>query len=665
MATITFGNTSGQRPYGTLQINENIVNVANNTSTISFQLVLHRPSNISSSASKSWSCTIDGQTWSGSGSIGGSGNMLLLTGEKTIAHNNDGSKSISFSASIGLNITWSGSWLGTISGSGSMGLSDIARGADITAFSCSTAYLDGTFTVKYNPKATYTYYLRLSIPNIKQIARISLGTQGTGEKTTTYKFSSTELTTIYTAVTNNSTVPIGAVIECYNGATKITESSEPTINLTLPLSIVPTISSVSVVETVANLATKFGVFVKSQSKLKITAVANGVHGSTIKSYSHSVENAVYTGAQVTTGVLSTAGTVTIKTTVTDTRGRTATKTTNVTIVDWFAPSISAFTVSRANSDGTLSEEGTRAKFTFTYSIAPINNKNDKDIKIQYLNGSTWTTLTTLSAYSANEGTYLSTIDFTVDKGFEFRFIANDYFVRTDGLKKSFGPSCSLINWNQSGRSLSFGAPSTRGENEKAVDFAMPFFDQWGGQVRNGMAYYPTGGADANVTLEEIALCSKNIPYASGFAYVRTMFYGGKTATTPRTQIAYPYATGQIATRQYTNGAWTSWQKYNRYSGDWCTYSIHGSVVKTLGGADSVIVHTWANIQSLFKTTHGITITNKNNLGVLFVNGDGNAHPAHFEGAVWLDNNLYCTWSYGRSGQVRINYTYIVSEKLGD
>ena len=663
MASIQFGNTAGQRPYATLDVVQTSQNVSNNTSNVSFTLTLHKPSRISSSATKTWSVTVDGQTWSGSGSIGGSGTQTLLTGSKTITHNNDGSKAISFSASVGLNITWSGSWLGTISGSGSMGLSTIARGADITAFSCSTAYLDGTFTIKYNPKATYTYYLRLSIPNIKQIARISLGTQGTGEKTTTYKFSSAELTSIYTAMVNNASVPIGAVIECYNGATKITESSEPTINLTLPLSIVPTISSVSITEAVANLATKFGVFVKSQSKLKIAVVANGVQGSTIKSYSHSVENATYTGAQITTGVLSTSGTVAVKTTVTDSRGRTATKTTNITVVDWFTPSISAFTVARANSDGSLSEEGTRAKFTFTYSIAPINNKNDKDIKIQYLNGTTWTTLTTLSAYSANEGTYLSTVEFTVDKGFEFRFIANDYFVQTDGLKKSFGPSFTLINWNESGRSLSFGAPSTRGENEKAVDFAMPFFDQWGGQVRNGMAYYPTGGADANVTLEEIALCSKNIPYSSGFAYVRTMFYGGKTATTPRTQIAYPFTTGQIATRQYVNGAWTTWKKYNQYTGKWCTYSIHGSLVTTINNSDSIKVHTLSDIGTMFKNIHGIDVSGAVHVGVIYVNGDGNAHPAHFEGAVWLGNDVWCTWSYVRSGSVRINYTYIVSINL--
>lgn len=662
MASIQFGSTAGQRPYATLDVVQTSQSVGNNTSTVSFTLTLHKPSRISSSATKYWSVTIDGQTFSGSGSIGGSGAQTLLTGSKTITHNNDGTKSISFSASVGINITWSGSWLGTISGSGSMGLSTIARGADITSFTCSTSYLDGTFTIKYNPKATYTYYLRLSIPNIKQIARISLGTQGTGEKTTTYKFSSTELSSIYTAMPNNANVPIGAVIECYNGATKITESSEPTITLSLPTSIVPVINSQSISEATANLATKFAGYVKTKSTLKVVINASGSNGSTIKSYSTVIDGVTYTANSFTSQVLQTSGTLTVTTKVTDSRGRTATKTTNITVYDYFSPSITTFVVSRANSNGTLSEEGTRAKFTYSYSVAPVNNKNDKDIKIQYLNGSTWTTLTTLTAYSASEQTYLSTIDFTVDSSFTFRLVANDYFVTdSKGIEKTMGPSFSLINWNASGRSLSFGKPSSRGSAEKAVDFAMPVYEQWGGQLRNGMAYCPTGGADANVTLEEIALCSKNIPYPSGFAYVRTMFYGGKTATTPRTQIAYPYTTGKIATRQYTNGAWTEWQQYNKdLNLKYVTYSVHGTGVYNFNNSDSVRVHTWSQIQTLFKNAHGINITNQNYVGVIFVNGDASACDKHFEGASWVGTDLYCTIRNAHAGNGRINYSYYVS-----
>lgn len=127
MATITIGSTAGQRPYLQLNVWESATNTGANQSTVSFSLILKRPSRISSSASKSWSANIDGQSFSGSGSIGGSGDKTLLTGSKVVGHNADGSKSIGFSASASLNITWSGSWIGTISGSGSMGLTKIPR----------------------------------------------------------------------------------------------------------------------------------------------------------------------------------------------------------------------------------------------------------------------------------------------------------------------------------------------------------------------------------------------------------------------------------------------------------------------------------------------------------------------------------------------------------
>lgn len=127
MATITIGSTAGQRPYLQLNVWESATNTGANQSTVSFSLILKRPSRISSSATKYWSASIDGQNFSGSGSIGGSGDKTLLTGSKVVGHNADGSKSIGFSASASLNITWSGQWLGTISGSGSMGLTKIPR----------------------------------------------------------------------------------------------------------------------------------------------------------------------------------------------------------------------------------------------------------------------------------------------------------------------------------------------------------------------------------------------------------------------------------------------------------------------------------------------------------------------------------------------------------
>lgn len=154
MATITFGKT-GTRPYCTLEVTQQSQSVANNTSTVKYVLTLHRPSAVSSSATKTWSVTINGTKKSGSGSIGGSGNKVLLSGTQTISHNSDGTKTFSFSGSCQLDISWSGTQLGTISGSGSMTLTKINRYANVTQTLMSKT--ETSATIKWTSDATVDY----------------------------------------------------------------------------------------------------------------------------------------------------------------------------------------------------------------------------------------------------------------------------------------------------------------------------------------------------------------------------------------------------------------------------------------------------------------------------------------------------------------------------
>lgn len=154
MAIITFGQ-SGTRPYCTLEVTQQSQSVANNTSTVKYVLTLHRPSAISSSATKAWSVTINGTKHTGSGSIGGSGNKTLLTGTQVIAHNADGTKTISFSGQCQLDITWSGVQLGTITGNGSMTLTSIPRYASVTQNLVSKT--ETTAVIKWASDATVDY----------------------------------------------------------------------------------------------------------------------------------------------------------------------------------------------------------------------------------------------------------------------------------------------------------------------------------------------------------------------------------------------------------------------------------------------------------------------------------------------------------------------------
>lgn len=154
MATITFGK-AGSRPYGVLTVTETSTSSANNTSTVSIQLVLKRPYAISSSTTKKASCTINGTTYNWSGTIGGSGDKVLISKTQTIKHNDNGDKTISIAASIGLNITWSGTYIGTISGNGTMTLTNIPRYAMVTQVLADKT--ETTISVNWNTNATVDY----------------------------------------------------------------------------------------------------------------------------------------------------------------------------------------------------------------------------------------------------------------------------------------------------------------------------------------------------------------------------------------------------------------------------------------------------------------------------------------------------------------------------
>lgn len=120
--SITLSSGVSYAPYGTLTVTETGTSAASNSSTVSAVLVLHRPYEVVSSATKSASMTINGTTYSWSGTIGGQGDLTLISKTLTITHDSDGKKTINISASITLEITWSGTYIKSVSNSGSLAL---------------------------------------------------------------------------------------------------------------------------------------------------------------------------------------------------------------------------------------------------------------------------------------------------------------------------------------------------------------------------------------------------------------------------------------------------------------------------------------------------------------------------------------------------------------
>lgn len=299
-----------------------------------------------------------------------------------------------------------------------------------------------------------------------------------------------------------STSGVGTItVQTKNGSTVI---GTKTINITLtvPASVVPTISSHTAVEATANLATKFGALVQSKSTLKVSTTAAGAQGSTITAYKTEVDGRSYTGNPCTTAELSKAGTVAVKTTVTDSRGRTASHTVNVTVIAYSPPGIATSAVART------SDEATTGKFDYSYLISPVGNKNDKSFAIQYLNGSTWTDITRLSTDYSKTGSVTSGAIFGVDATTRVRFVAKDYFSEVV-IEREVGPTFTLMNFGAGGKSLGIGMLSS---NNGTFETGLPF-------VSGGVRYTAKKFIAATNTPQWLKVCTLKNSRDSDSAFV--------------------------------------------------------------------------------------------------------------------------------------------------
>lgn len=288
--------------------------------------------------------------------------------------------------------------------------------------------------------------------------------------TTVTSYSWTPPVSLANKIPNVSAGTWTILVRTKSGSTVI---GDKTVNITLnvPDSVQPVISSVSIAEATPGLAAKFGAYIQTKSALKVTVSASGASGSSIKSYAISVDGRSYSGSSntITTQVINKSGTLSIVTTVTDSRGRTASKTVTVNVLAYAPPSISSFRIVRCNSDGTVNESGTAIKITYSFSMASLNSKNNKSFKIQQSNGSSWSDIETITASYSGSTSVIKTGPFSVDTYFNFRAVATDYFSEAS-VYTDIRPSFSLINFGAGGKSIAFGTVSA---NDGTVQCALP------------------------------------------------------------------------------------------------------------------------------------------------------------------------------------------------
>lgn len=205
---VTSGSCSASHSYITETLSwwQTGQSIEGNYTDIGWSLVLSRTYSISSSQSKAYSVNIDGQVWSGSTSISGSGSKTVASGTKRIYHNSDGSRSFSFSFSQTFGINYNG-YLSSLSSSGSSELYSIARYSVISSADNFTD--EGNPTMKFtNPSGVFPIKCKIEAGGNTQLITRTLANNATSctfnltdsERATLRKLASTSnsLTTRFT-----------------------------------------------------------------------------------------------------------------------------------------------------------------------------------------------------------------------------------------------------------------------------------------------------------------------------------------------------------------------------------------------------------------------------------------------------------------------------------
>ena len=291
----------------------------------------------------------------------------LASGTTTVAHNENGTKSFSFSASL-----WSSGGSGNINGN--FTLSKIPRKSDFTVknesgSNISSFYAGDKIKVEIDKKvSSFTHTL-----SIKYLGKEETLISKTSSSTITYT-TSNKIMENY--MQNLRSTPIDFVINTYDGSTRIGYVVKR-LTLNVPSSASPTINSVSVTEANKNKINIIGSspFYQLLSDLKVSTSASGKYGASIKNISVSLGNYSKSGSNVILDNVNLKGNQNIKVAVQDSRGFSASTTKTINLSPYNLPNISFFNAYRTETNTKYAS----ARISLTSTV--ISNKNPLSVKV--------------------------------------------------------------------------------------------------------------------------------------------------------------------------------------------------------------------------------------------------------------------------------------------
>lgn len=563
-------------------------NIANNRTKISYDVYIGYQYRMSSSATKNANITVDGVSTNFTFTIGnytsGWEKHLVVANEKWISHNTDGTKSTSLSAWADVQVSAGGYYVNRLSVSLTANLDPIPRTSTMTGSSSVNA--GGTYSYTVSPaSSSFSHTLTFSIGS-----KTSTVTAANGAGTWTVPASWAG------ALPTKTSGVMNVVLTTKNGTTTVGTRSYTT-TLLVPSSMVPSVGSLSIAKHSSTPSPANGSswpYVQNiTTAYASVSGASGSYGSTISSYTIKAGGTTRY-ASSGTFPLPSAGNITFTATVKDSRGRTASKTSTLTVVAYSPPRITGVTLTRTNSSGVADNAGTYAKVVPTFTKTSImngttqlNNYNTTGTIVRYrkVGSSTWTsggTVTSGATRIFGGGTL------SPDASYEVEVIVKDQlstatwggqigteFVTLDLLESGTGIAVGKVATEANTFDSALKMRASNGFTSVETIYGLAGLDiaddsMFRGKIHAPSGYHgqrlPSGANLNNYTTPGVWYESSNAGVA-GMSNTPPTNYAGSLVVLPASMVIqywHDYSTGSVSRvwrRRLSGSTWSSWEHY--------------------------------------------------------------------------------------------------------
>ena len=280
------------------------------------------------------------------------------TGDVGVSHSADGTAQISVFAN--LSVIYQSNNLGGVNNTVYAALPRIPRVSELTA---EAVALGQEMTIQ----------LQRAASDFRDTVAWSCGERSgvLAEKTGDTALSWTVPMELADQVPEGTEAPVVLTLTTFSGSTQI-GSRSTTVSCPLPESLVPTLTVA--VEDKLGYAQVYGGFIQSQSQARVLTQAAGVYGSSIRSIAVRCGRLSGSGEQAAFA-LEESGNVAITVTVTDSRGRSASTETGITVLPYQKPTVTIREAFRCDPSGNNQPDGDWLKVVFDSTVTAMEGNS--------------------------------------------------------------------------------------------------------------------------------------------------------------------------------------------------------------------------------------------------------------------------------------------------